>query len=663
MTKNYIHSLKTILLILLFVRTGDVSAIIGMDPVIVKKNNPDCIYNSVDRPGGDEPLKSMNNQNRNVQGQTFIINTCITDLIQFKELVKAASRLKKFGTVRINVSTLADKGFHEIPEGGNPWNEYASNLGALYKFFPDPKIAPFIPADFVLKNRKLLLDKTKILRENGMEAAFFANEPAFLPSAFFDSYPQLRGPRVDHPRRSNFPCFAPCLSVLETENIYSNMMSEMLKNAPEVKTIYFKTNDAGSGNCWSDWLYTGPNGPGHCKGETTGERISELMSAFQAGAAKAGSKLDVYLSYSQGSSNFSDEERTDIESRLPENCYFKSNPDNKMISIGSDIGFLYPVKGICNVLSVLDDLHKIDKKSSQTIFISFSSFYDRGYESFKVEDLILRMLEDHLLDSAVNDEPILQKLHKYSVGWTDDKNGDNLYNALIELDEAFNYKNSNLRKLYGIYWAVSSRMINRPLVVAPQRLSKQEESYFLPYIFNVSEEEARMDYLDIHGGRWTTLPDSVRIYVGKIRDVCLKLEAIPASAPKYDFLREMALALRVHASLMQSCGNFTEAQEIRDRNSTKLNGPVHRPDKESNWTGDPDLQKFNTIMRDELDNTVELESILKRGGINVLCLAKDNAHEDCFLLNPDIIGQLKKKRMIMIDHWRDIEDYLTSPFK
>ena len=663
MLKKCIHFLKPILITILFIRMGNASASSSMDPSLLKNNESYCNNTSPAGTAGFDSGKPLNIQIKEGHNQTFIINTCITDLTEFRGLVKAASRLKKFGTVRINVSTLADKGFHEIPAGGNPWNEYASNLAALYKFFPDPKIAPFIPADFVMKNRKLLLDKAKILHDNGMEAAFFVNEPAFLPSAFFDSYPQLRGPRVDHPRRSNVPCFAPCLSVKETENMYASMMAELLKNAPEIKTIYFKTNDAGSGNCWSDWLYTGPNGPGHCKGETTGERISELMSSFQAGAAKAVSKLDVYLSYSQGSSNFSDEERTDIQNRLPGNCYFKNTADHKMISIGTDIGFLYPVKGICNVLSVLEDLQKIDKQSSQTIFISFGAYYDRGYESLKVEDLILQLLEDHLLDSAVNDEPVLQKLHKYSVAWAGEKVADSLYSALIELDEAFNFKNSNLKNLYGIYWDVSSRMINRPLVVAPQRLSKQEESYFLPYIFNVSKEEARMDYLDIHGGRWTTLPDSVRIYVKKIREICIKLEAIPASAPKNSLLREMALALRVHSSLIQSCGNFTDAQQIRDRNAGKLNGQIHHPDKESNWTGDPDLQKFNTIMRDELDNTAELESILKRGGIDVICLAKDNAHEDCFLLNPDIIGQLKKKRKIMIDHWRDIEDYMTSPFK
>jgi hypothetical protein len=654
MGKNFIHFLKSILLLILFIRLSDAGAVSGTDS---EK------YLSNDSIEGFDTVKFLNWQNEKDNKPTFIINTCLTDLNEFRELVKSVSRLKKFGAVQINISTLADKGFHEIPEGGNPWNEYASNLGALYKFFPDPKITPFVPSEFIMKNRKLLLDKAKILHDNGMEAAFFANEPVFLPSAFFDRYPQMRGPRVDHPRRSSVACFSPCLSVKETQDMYTNMMAELLKNAPEVKAFYFKTNDAGSGNCWSDWLYTGPNGPGHCKGETTGERIQKLMTALQTGASKADCKLDVYLSYSQGSSNFSDEERTDIQNRLPGNCYFKSTPAHEMISIGSDIGFLYPVKGICDVLSLLNDFKRIDKKSPQTIFISFSSFYDRGSESNTVENLILGLLEDHLLNNTINDEPVKQKLLKYGVDWAGDKYGDSLFTALTDLNEAFRYKDSNLRNLYGIYWDVSSRMINRPLVAAPQRLSKKEESYFLPFIFNVSRDEARMDYLDVHGGRWTTSPDSVKVYVNKIKQVYLKLEAISASAPKNDFIKKMAVALRVHASLIRSCGNFAGAQHLRDSNMVKLNGPIHRPDKESTWTGDPDLQKFIMIMRDELDNTVELSAVLENGGIDAVCLAKDDVHEDCFLLSPNIIEQLRKKRKIMLDHWRDIEDYMTTPFK
>ena len=604
-----------------------------------------------------------NRLNQKDQKQTFIINNCISDLNDFRKLVDAAGPLKKFGTVQINIGTLADKSFYEIPEGGNPWNEYASNNATLFKFFPDPKIAPFLPAGFVAKNRQLLLDKAKILRENGMEAAFFANEPGFLPSAFFEKYPQLRGPRVDHPRRSNVACFSPCMSVKEMQDIYASMMSELLKNAPEIKSFYFKTNDAGSGNCWSDWLYSGPNGPGSCKGETTGQRIQELFSSIQKGVTMANSKLDIYLSFPQGSSNFSDSERNDIQKRLPENCYFKSTPAHEIKSIGTAFSSMYPVTGICDVLSLLDDLNRIDNQKQQTIFISFNAYYNRGNEGSEIEELLLGLLEDHLLDKPSNVVPVSQKLHEYCLAWAGKKDADNLYEAFLLLNESFKFRNSNLGNISGINWNVAARMINRPLVAVPQRLSKEEEAYFLPYIFNVSTEEARMDYIDIQGGRWTTSPDSIKSYLKKLKQICSKLESIIPSARNKDFIQNLPVALKVHSSLVRSCGNFAEAQRIRDNNKEKLNGTIHRPDKEGSWTGDTDLLKFNTVMRDELDNTAELAEVLQQGGINLLCLAKDNAHEDCFLLGSGIIAQLKNKQKIMLDHWRDIEGYMTTPFK
>jgi hypothetical protein len=68
-------------------------------------------------------------------------------------------------------------------------------------------------------------------------------------------------------------------------------------------------------------------------------------------------------------------------------------------------------------------------------------------------------------------------------------------------------------------------------------------------------------------------------------------------------------------------------------------------------------------MRDELDNAQELIDLLEKGGMDLLCHAKDQLHEDTFLPGPDLIAQLKLKRKIMLDHWRDIEGYLTSPMK
>lgn len=601
-------------------------------------------------------------ENKDNDRPTFIIDNSITDLNAFTQLVKSASRFKKYGDVQINIAVVADKAFYEIPEGGNPWSEYASNFANLYKFYPDEKIAPYIPSQFVKGNRELLLAKAKILRENGMHASLFSNEPEIIPEAFFEAYPEYRGPRVDHPRRSNVPFFSPCLSVKGMQDMYAKMMADLLKNAPEIKSFFFKTNDAGSGNCWSDWLYSGPNGPDYCKNETTGERLEHLFQALQNGASQAGTKLDVYLSHAQGSSNFTDKERTDIQNHLPDNCYFASTPEHEIKSMGSDFAFYYPAKGILNVYSFLNSLERLDIHKKQYIFISLRAFYSRGNESSEVHDLMFKLMADYFA-APTDTSTTKQTLYKYCGEWAGQKNGDTLYHALLDLDEADKIRYPRLSNLYGIHWVVSTRFVTRPLVAAPQRLSQEEEAYFLPFVFNVSQEAAQMDYLDIHGGHWTTSPDSIKTYVEKITRVAKKLDMIDVPDQKNNFIRELATALKIHASLIRSVGNFAEAQQIRDRNIEKFNGPIHRPTKEANWTGDPDLLKFNNVMRDELDNTEELITVLENGGIGQICHADDQKHEDTFLLGPDLIDQLKKKCKIMLNHWRDIEDYMTSPMK
>ena len=125
----------------------------------------------------------------------------------------------------------------------------------------------------------------------------------------------------------------------------------------------------------------------------------------------------------------------------------------------------------------------------------------------------------------------------------------------------------------------------------------------------------------------------------------------------------MAKALKIYSSIFRSVGNFAEAQVIRDRNADKLSIAPHRPDKTPTWEGDPELQKFNAIMRDELDNTRELIDLLEDGGMDFISHAKNSKYEDTFLLGPDLIEQLKLKRKIMLKHWTDIEGYMATPFK
>lgn len=607
---------------------------------------------SDDNPTGTEVEKKRE--------KVFVIHAPIKNLQEFEALAKQASRLKQFGRVELNLSNLADKSFYEIPEGRNFWHDYASYNPTPYKYFPDPKIAPFIPADFVKKNKDLILAKAKVLRKYDLKGAFWSYEPNFLPEAFFEKYPQMLGPRVDHPRRGNYPAFAPCISVEETQEMYANMVESLLKNVPEINTFFFKTNDAGSGICWSDWQYVGPNGPAHCKHHSMGTRVATLMNTFKKGAEGAGKDITIYLTGSM----FSDQEKADIYKHLPAGAYYQSHNSDEVKGINSMIVGNYPVRGLYNPQEIFDNLDIIEDESTNTVFISFRSSYDRGYEHFSVIEKFIDQLIDGIenpLDSTSNTEE--QQLRRLSKEWGGEEGAGFLFDAFTTLEKARQYKGIALPSASGMYWGVSERHITRPLVVAPQLLTPEEESYFMPHVFNPSEEEARMDYIDIHGARRVLSPGAMGRYVAMVNKAVELFEKGSKNAPEKAFIENMAKAWKIHSSIYRSIGNFAEAQAIRDRNADKLSAKPHRPDKIPTWEGDPELLAFNGVMRDELDNTQQLIDVLENGGMEFISHADDPKYEDTFLLGPNLIEQLKLKRKVMMDHWTDIEDYMATPFK
>jgi hypothetical protein len=590
----------------------------------------------------------------------FVVHAPIRDLDEYRKLAEQAARLKPYGRVEVNVSSLADKGFHDVPEGRNSWFEYTSYNPTPYKFFPDPKIAPFLPSDFVQKNRELLLAKADILREYGLEAAFWAYEPNYLPGEFFDAHPQMLGPRVDHPRRGNHPAFAPCISVKQTQEMFAGMVAELLTQVPEIHTFFFKTNDAGSGICWSDWQYTGPNGPAHCRNKSMGERVATLMNTFKEGAERAGQDISIYLTGSM----FSDEEKDDIFAHLPEGCYFQSHNSDEVRGISSMIGGYYPVRGLLFPLDVLRSTNALAGSSANTVFISFRASYDRCHERLETVEKFFDLLVDQLGTASPEGYiASMQQLYRICERWAGETSAEKLFNAFVEIEEANQYRRAAMPGPTGIYWGVSARQITRPLVVAPDRLSPEEEAYFLPHVFNPSEREARMDYTDIHGAHREVGKAAVDRYVSRINRAIRMMEGIDDAAPEKEFILDMAKALKIYSSIFRSLGNFGEAQAIRDRNEGKLSAAPHRPSKTPTWEGDPELQNFISVMRDELDNTQELIDLLEDGGMEFICHANDPKYEDTFLLGPDLIGQLKLKRKIMLDHWTDIEGYMATPFK
>lgn len=246
------------------------------------------------------------------------------------------------------------------------------------------------------------------------------------------------------------------------------------------------------------------------------------------------------------------------------------------------------------------------------------------------------------------------------------ESADSVVEALCKMNEAFFLKQAVAPQFSNFYCYVSTRYITRPLLFKPDVLTPEEETYFLPYVFNVSESEARNDYADMHGGRINgpaSWDDSgLKTAFDRAIRAAQLLEGV-ADAPSHNWLKQAALSLRMWVSGVRSMNNFYFAQLIRDRSAVAIAKGPHVPSKQYNWTGDSDYLDWNSIQRDELDNTNELIALLQNGGLDLIARAKTKRYEDTFLPGPDIIAALHEKARLMQREWLDVQEYLTSPMK
>ncbi|MEW5977461.1 MAG: hypothetical protein AB1898_16840 [Acidobacteriota bacterium] len=596
-----------------------------------------------------------------VSPRLFIFSNASRSLDEFRAVAKVASRLKRYGRVQVDIGALADKAWHELPKDDSPWHEYASWASTTAKFFPHPKISPFFPSEWIAQNRTLLLAKAAILREMGLEAAFSSKSSFFLPEAFFQQYPHLRGPRVDHPRRSKQEEFSWCVDLEETREMIEWMTAELRRHVPEIRTILEKTNDAGSGLCWAAALYSGPNGPGHCRHRNAGERVRDLSTAIHRGAEKHGGKVDVRFI----SSNFWQNEEDVILPLLPPNTYIDDR-DPGFFSVGTLINDAYPVLGLLNPLSILTQLERLERPELRTLWIRSTAMYARADDLPNTLEKVVDLVEDSVSKPVRGLMPRLDKLRTLAARWGGERNAEKLLEAFVKMDEAFSLKQAVAPGYNNFYCGVSMRHLTRPLLIKPELLTPDDESYFLPYVFNIHESEARSDYIDLHGSRMKGL--TAWNHPGLRRSLQAALGAAATmdhlkNAPEETWFRQLAQSLRMWVSEVRSIHAFYSTQVIRDRNAELLSGLPRRPEKIPTWTGDPDFLEWSQIQRDEYDNANELLTLLKDGGIRWVARADNAKYEDTFLLGPSLVEAVKKKIQVMRLHWLDSELYLTPPHK
>ena len=598
-----------------------------------------------------------------VKGKRFIVNWTTRDVGQFKSFAERVVRLTPFGEVLVDLSALADNAFHIIPEGGSSWHEYSANWPTLARFFPHPKVAPHLPAEWIKANRDFLLAKVAVLRELKLGASFHGNDPHFWPESFWREHPHLRGPRIDHPRRSRKEEFSVCTDLAEGREMIAWEMTEFRKHVPELGAFIFNTNDAGSGFCWAAAQYSGPNGPRHCRGISAGVRVRRFLEALHAGARAGGGDVSIYMDHA----NFWRGEDNEVVARLPEDTYLiAKDPTSTVIALNEYMGSA--VRGLINPLAIIKRMAHLEDPQVHTVFLRFGMPTHRGDATFEAADKALDVVIDCLEKPAITLRAQLAKLHAFCVTWAGEKEADALFETFVAMDDAMQARTFVAPRFKPIHGAISMRHTTRPLLFNPEVLTPEEEEYFLPYIFNIHESEARTDYNDLHGGTllgpedWQSEVMLERTF-DKLYGIASTLEGMK-DAPAGAWLWDLATSLRIQTSMYRSMRNFCAAQKIRDRHAAELaREQPYIPEKGYDWDGEGEILAWNERMRDEFDNVNELLKLLEERGTEHVFHAQDNRHQTCFRLGPDLVGDLKKKVKLMREHWLDVEKYLAPPYK
>ncbi len=595
--------------------------------------------------------------------KTFLFHSPTRSLDEYRALAKEAARYKPYGRVLMLVGCLADKWWQGVPRGGSAWHEYASYNPTLANLFPHPKLAPHVDAEGVKKNQAFIRAQHDVVKSLGLEAWLYVIEPTYLPEPFFEANPHLRGARVDHPRRSTEEAFAMCIDLDETQEMYAWMTEQVARAVPELSAVVFKVNDAGSGFCWAHGGYPGPNGPQHCRGRSAGQRFRALVDAFQRGGRAAGRELVVH----NLSSCFSGGEVSDIKLYKPaESLLLSGDPD--VMGVGGLLGAAYPVLGLVNPLGIFASMEKWDAPKAKTVQLHFRASYDRAHESLDAIDRVFEIFEDCVKRPAKGFYARQDRLRRLALKWAGEKHAETAAQAFTGLDEAMRLVNAVASGVRPMYAGASMRHITRPLVIKPELLTDEERSWWLPHVFNPRLGEALDDTIDLHGTRIAIeiteyyYSESLMACVRAIVGVAQTFERA-ADAPEGKWFTDLATSLRILASVIRSSHNFCCVQKIREDYKDVLAAPPVVPAKVCTTAGHPAILPYFFLLRDELDNTNELIALLERGGLDRIRRAEDPAHEDTFLLGPDLVDQLKRKVKAMRAHWHDAENWLASPLK
>ncbi|MEO5493669.1 MAG: hypothetical protein ABIR08_06545 [Sphingomonas sp.] len=585
------------------------------------------------------------------------------DLALFAHKVALA---KDVGATQIVVTEGLPPALWEL-DRSDPYPGWFINHATLFKIFPPARIRPFVSEAYAQRVQRIVAQRCAVIARAGLKAVWAANEPAVLPEAFFAAYPEMRGPRIDHPERSRKAHFAPNVDNPDILAMYRESTRDALRICPQIETFSWVTTDAGSGFDWTPSLYSGVNGNSDNRDRPIADRVVGFMTNIQGAARDAGHEIRINISQIEPRQwmipTWSPDVLENIIRKLPRGLAVegREGPDGRRFDTGGRNyygGGFYPIVGLA-VPTFAPVAAPTDANARVTVTLGDPQSIELNYRLLKfTRSLPMRTATERLV-----------ALRAFAASEAGEAQADNLIEAWSALNDTKRYL--EVLDFGGMlrFGHVLNRWITRPMVPFPLELTDAERADYRPFLFQAKGEEEAANLVDIQAMRmyegWGAkllFQRSVELATPRAERALALIQGIAATARDDAARRQWSLmARRVQALiyLLRSADDMVGYQAQLDRVTTLGIKPESNPELgvQSGW----DRTEMLTLARREIDTMVSLKHLLEESGEPILDLALNRDEETIMRLGPDVPSQLKHKIDIMNAHWRDYDRLFTKP--
>ncbi len=189
-------------------------------------------------------------------------------LTQYARMIRGFDReryirdMARLGFTHVEVNGLVgDSPIEErtkVP--GEFYPDFYTYCPALDQFVTSRLNRGLYPARYLRANLGRLKENARLALKYGLRPGLLCFEPRTVPESFFRKFPTLRGARVDHPFRSFRPRFTLSLVHPAVRAHYAELLTNLMREVPELEFLSVWSNDSGSGFELTRSLYVGRNG-------------------------------------------------------------------------------------------------------------------------------------------------------------------------------------------------------------------------------------------------------------------------------------------------------------------------------------------------------------------------------------------------------------------